>query len=95
MKALIILAVLALVVTAVIWKMRKTQAEADLAKRKARERLRKQKKEAVTPELDMVWPVLIRPVSGKNAPGQEPAVEEPTMTSIEFEPSGGPKQAAG
>lgn len=94
MKALVILTFLALAVAAVIWKMRKSEAEAELAKRKARERIKKQKKEAVTPDLDMTWPVIIAPVTGKNAPGQE-AVDEPTMTAIEFEPSGGPKQAAG
>jgi len=88
MKALVILAFLALAVAAVILKMRKSQAEAELAKRKARERIKQKKKEAVTPELDITWPVIIAPVTGKNAPGKESAVDEPTM-------SGGPKQAAG
>jgi len=38
----------------------------------------------------MVWPVLIRPATGKGASGDE-AEAEPSMTSIEYEP---PEQAA-
>jgi hypothetical protein len=95
MKALIILVILALGVSVVVWKTRKARAEAELARRKSLERHKKQLKKAVTPELDMVWPVIIRPVSGKNAAGHVQAVEEPAMTAIEFEPSSESKQAAG
>jgi len=102
MKAFIILAFLALVVSGVIWKMRKSQAEADAARRKTRERLKKQKQKEVTPEMDMVWPVIIRPVSGNNAPGHEAAAEDLAMTAIECELSepltaqgGGSKKAVG
>lgn len=102
MKALIVLIFLALVVSGVVWKMRKSQAEADLARRKTRERLKKQKQKEMTPEMDMVWPVMIRPVTGNNAPGQEKAEEELAMTSIECELSepltaqgGGSKKAVG
>jgi len=102
MKALIFLVLLALVVSGVVWKMRKSQAEADAARRKTRERLKKQKKEAVTPEMDMVWPVIIRPVTGNDPSAQEMADKELAMTAIECELSeplraqgGGAKKAAG
>ena len=96
MKSLIFLIVVGLVVSAIIWKIRKSQAEADLARRKDIERRRKEEKEAMTPEVDMIWPVVIRPLKSQGSPGgpsrgaqgaEEPAVEEPMMTSIEFVPA--------
>ena len=37
--------------------------------------------------MDMIWPVVVKPVTGKRPPSEEEVVEEPTMTSIEFEPA--------
>ena len=90
MKMLVFLIVLAGIVFLVVRKVRKSQAEAALARRKEIARRRKREKENVTPELDMVWPVIIRPATGKGA-SSEKAEAEPAMTSIEYEP---PEQAA-
>jgi len=90
MKMLIFLIVLAGIVFLVVRKVRKSQAEAALARRKEIARRRKREKKNVTPELDMVWPVIIRPATGKGAPSEE-ADTEPAMTSIEYEP---PERAA-
>lgn len=91
MKVFIFLIVIVAVVSVMILKMRKTQAEADLVRQKAIE-LRKQKeKELMTPEQDMIWPVV--GISQRDDPlaGEESASEEPSMTSIEYEP---PEQIA-
>jgi len=90
MKALVFLIVFLAVVALVVRKVRKSQAEAALARRKEIARRRKREKEVVTPEMDMVWPVLIRPATGKGASGEDSAAE-PSMTAIEFEP---PERAA-
>jgi hypothetical protein len=87
MKALIFLVLVALIVSVVVWRIRKTQAEEALAKRKSHERRKNKQKEAMTPEIDMTWPVIVKPVRGDGAPGDGPGVEEPSMTSIEFESS--------
>ena len=87
MKALIFLILVALIVSVVVWRVRKTQAEEALARRKAHDQRKKKQHEAVTPDLDMTWPVIVKPVKGEAAPGEESAVPEPSMTSIEFEPS--------
>lgn len=87
MKMLVFLIILALVISVFIWRMRKSQAEELLAQSKALDRRKKRQKEALTPEIDMLWPVIIRPVSGKRPPGEEAAVEEPSMAEIEFTPS--------
>jgi len=88
MKAFIFLIFIILVVSGMIWKMRKSQAEEALAHRKSLQSKRKQKKEAVTPDEVMIWPVIVKPVTGKGAPGEEPEIEEPTMTTIEFKSPG-------
>jgi Sec-independent protein translocase protein TatA len=85
MKILILLIVVALVVVGVKWKLRKYAAEAALARRKSVERMKKQKQEALAQDAEVIWPVMIRPVTGKGSEAE--AVEEPSMTSIEFEPS--------
>jgi hypothetical protein len=85
MKIVILLIVVALVVVGVKWKLRKDQAEAALARRQAMERMKKQKQEALAQDAEVIWPVMIRPVTGKGSEAE--AVEEPSMTSIEFEPS--------
>ena len=90
MKMLILLVVLVAVVFFVAQKVRKSQAEAAMARRKEIARRRKREKEVVTPEMDMVWPVLIRPATGEGA-SAEASDAEPTMTTIEYEP---PERAA-
>jgi hypothetical protein len=92
MKTLIFLIFFILVISGMFWKMRKSQAEADLVQRKSIERKRKKEKEAVTTDEDMIWPVIIKPVSGEGAPDEEPEIEEPSMTTIEYEP---PEKMAG
>ena len=87
MKTFIFLLVVILVISAMIWKMRKSQAEADLARRKALERKKRKQKEAITQNDEVIWPVIIRPVGGKAGADEDPEAEEPQMTAIEFEPS--------
>ncbi len=86
MKALIFLIFIVLIISAMVWNMRKSQAKTDLARLESIERRREQEKEAVTPMEDMEWPVIIRPVSGRDPSGAEKAIEEPSMTTIEFVP---------
>lgn len=90
MKMLIFLVVFAGVVFLVMQKVRKSQAEAAEARRREVAKRRKREKENITPEIDMVWPVLIRPATGEGDSGKE-AEAEPSMTSIEYEP---PEKAA-
>jgi len=90
MKMLISLIVLVAVVFFVVQKVRKSQAEAALARRKEIARRRKREKEVVTPEMDMVWPVIVRPATGEGDADAETKAE-PSMTSIEYEP---PERAA-
>ena len=86
MKTLIFLIFLALVVFAMYWTMRKSQAKADLERSKSLERQKKQRKEAITPEEHVTWPVIIGPVRGYDQSAADSEIEEPSMTSIEFEP---------
>jgi hypothetical protein len=87
MKALIFLIVFAAVIALVVRKVRKDHAEAALKRRKAVERRKKKDSEALSQDTEIMWPVIIKPVTGKGAPGDGAPVEEPTMTSIEFEPT--------
>ena len=89
MKILILLTVFALVVFGVKWKLRKDEAEAALARRRAMERMKKQKQEALAQDAEVIWPVMIRPVTGKGSEAE--VVAEPSMTAIEFE---SPRQAS-
>lgn len=88
MKTLIFLMFVVTVVSALVWRLRKSRAEANLARRKAVERRRKQEKETLAQDPDTVWPVIIRPVRGDQAPAGSAATEELTMTAIEFSPPG-------
>ena len=90
MKMLIFLVVFAGIVFLVMKKVRKSQAEAAEARRREVAKRRKQEKEIITPEIDMAWPVIIRPATGEGDSGKE-AEAEPSMTSIEYEP---PEKAA-
>ena len=85
MKTFIFLAVTAVVVAVIVWRMRKSDAEAALARRNAIEQKQKQRKEAVSCEEDMIWPVIIKPVKGNNPDEAELEAHEPSMTTIEFE----------
>ena len=87
MKALIFLIVIGAVVFVMIWTMRKSRAEADLARSKSIKHRKQQEKEILTSEEDMVWPTIIRPVKGNSPSSADSEIEEPSMTTIEFAPS--------
>lgn len=87
MKALLFLLILGSVVAVLVWRVRKSQAEAAHARRLERDRRKKKDSKALSQDTEIIWPVIIKPVSGKRPPGEKSAVEEPTMTSIDFEPS--------
>jgi hypothetical protein len=86
MKMLIFLVALALVAFVVMWRVRQADAEKDLARRKAMKRRQSERQAAVKPEDHVKWPVVVRP-AGKGDENPDAALPEPTMTSIEFEPS--------
>jgi len=88
MKMFIFVVFVALIVFAFVWRMRKTQNEADLARRKSLEARKKQQREKIVSKDDTIWPAIIRPVSGR-APDES---EEPSMTAIEFD---SPRKMAG
>lgn len=83
MKTLILLVILAAVVSIAYWRVRKADAEKDLARRKAAQLRNSQRKDAITPEDHVEWPVIVRPVTGNS--GSEEEIPEPTMTAIEVE----------
>jgi len=85
MKALILLIILAAVVSVVVWRVRKADAEKDLARRNAAKLRNLQRKDAITPEDHAKWPVIVRSVTGKPGSVAEPEIPEPTMTAIEVE----------
>jgi regulatory protein YycH of two-component signal transduction system YycFG len=85
MKALIFLIVIGVVVSVMIWTMRKSQAEADLVRRKAIKHRKKQEKEVLATKEDMVWPTIIRSVKGDLTSSADSEIEEPAMTAIKFE----------
>lgn len=87
MKALIFLVAMALAVWALVWWLRKAQAEEELERRRLARYRKKKEKRAISPSADMVWPVIIRPVSGKEQVENEFKHEEPSMTAIEYESS--------
>lgn len=90
MKALIFLVVLAAVFSLFFWRLKKSNAEEQAARHKAIEARKKKDQEKITPDMDMVWPVIVKPVTGKRPPGEEAKAEEPSMTTIEFEPTDRP-----
>jgi hypothetical protein len=87
MKALIFLVFIVLVVSAMIWTMRKSQAEADLARRKSIKHRKKQEKEVLKPLEDQAWPTVIRTVKGPDPAAADSEIDELSMTTIEFAPS--------
>ena len=86
LQSVVVLAVgLALVATVVLWRVRKADAERNIAREKAMKRKQEQRKEAITPEKYVEWPVIIRPTGNRSAEeGKE--LQEPSMTTIEFKP---------
>lgn len=85
MKALILLAILAAVVSIAYWRVRKADAEKDLARRKAANLRNSQRKDAITSENHVEWPVMVRTVTGNPGSEAEDEIPEPTMTAIEVE----------
>lgn len=86
MKMFIILLVLLAIVGGIVRRLQKARAEEDLARRRIMERKKKQHREAITPKSDTTWPVIVKPLKGDGVADDE-GLEEPTMTSIEFEPA--------
>jgi hypothetical protein len=90
MKTVIFLIIMALVIAGMLVSMRKSQAKADLAREESLKRLKKERKKVLTPQEYAKWPVIIRPIKGDDATGTKTGadqVDEPLMTSIEYEPS--------
>ena len=81
MKTLIFLIFIAPVFYAVFWYLRKSQAEADLARHESRKRVKKVKKDAITAEA-VTWPTV--GLSEDDDPEEETDYEGPTMATIEF-----------
>ena len=85
MKMLIFLIFFALVVSVVLWKVRKADAERDLARRKALSLKKNQRKEAIKAEVSVTWPTIIKSV-GKSPEDEDGKLPEPSMSTIEFKP---------
>jgi len=95
MKMLIFMIFVILVIGVMIWSMRKSQAEAVLAKHKSSERRNIQRQEKITPVAHVTWPTVGLPAAGRYAsradsesddPGEDMLAEEPSMTTIEYVP---------
>ena len=83
MKIFIFLIFIVPVFYAVFWYLRKSQAEADLARRKSVKRVRTEKKEAISAE-DVTWPTVSLPAD--SSPEEDTDYEGPSMRTIEFVP---------
>jgi uncharacterized protein YpmB len=81
MKIIIFLIIIIPIFYAVFWYLRKSQAEADQARRKSVKRVKTEKKEAITAE-DVTWPTVGLKEDGD--PEEETDYEGPTMATIEF-----------
>ena len=88
MKLIIFLLAVVMVVGLVVWRLQKSHDEAESARLKSIKRRKQKEKEALTPEIDMIWPVIVRPLKGEHPGEKESTPEEPSMTEIEFESSG-------
>jgi len=84
MKTLILFVFLVTVFAVVGWHLRKSQIEADIARRKAVENRREEKKESITPMEDKLWPTVGPKKDGDV--GEETDYEGPSMASIEWVP---------
>lgn len=87
MKTLFFLIVLALVASFVIWRIRQSDAKNQIAQAEALELRKMQRREAVTTKDPVIWPTIIRPVSGDQSSESEPEIPEPMMAAIEYEPA--------
>ena len=83
MKIFIFLIFIVSIVSVLVWYWRKSQAEADLARRKSTKCVRKEKKEAITAE-DVTWPTVSLPAD--SSPEEDTDYEGPSMRTIEFVP---------
>ena len=61
--------------------------EAALQRRKAVERRKKKDSEALSQDTEIMWPVIIKPVTGKGTPEEGAHSADLAMTEIEFEPT--------
>ena len=91
MKAVIFLIFMVLVISGMIWSMRKSRAEADLARRQTIKQKQKQRQEAIKPLDHVTWPTIVGPLKGAVAsesglPAEESEREVPSMTTIEYVP---------
>ena len=84
MKLLIFVAAFFLVAWAILWRVRKADAEHLQEKQKELHRKAKARKEALTPSRAVKWPVIIRP-DGKHPTAEEKEIPEPSMTTIEYQ----------
>jgi hypothetical protein len=85
MKMLIFVVIMTLVAAVVFWRVRKADAERDLARRNELKQKRAQLKQAITPEDPVTWPTIIKTVGKRPADGDE-QLPEPSMSTIEFKP---------
>ncbi len=85
MKMLIFLVVFALVAYVVLQKVRKADAEKDLARQKAMNLKKKERQKAIMPKHHGEFPVAILP-AGKERVKKDEELPEPTMSTIEFKP---------
>ncbi len=83
MKILIFLIIIAIIFSWWFWNWRKTQAEADHARREILERQRQHSKEKIRAE-DVTWPT-VGPSTSSDLKERADS-EEPSMTTIEFVP---------
>lgn len=85
MTTFLILLVLAAIVGGIMFKLHKSKVEEDLARHRMMRHKRKQAQEAITPQSDTTWPVIVKPVKGDGS-ADENTAPEPTMTAVAFEP---------
>ena len=86
MKMLIFVIVLAAVTAVILWRVNKADKQRDLARRKAMKKRQAERHAAIDPEEHVKWPVIIKP-AGKQSKEKEAELPEPTMTTIQYEPS--------
>jgi uncharacterized protein YpmB len=83
MKTIIFLIFIFLIVYALFWYWRKSEAEAALAKRESMKRVKKEDKVAITAE-DVTWPTVGESTSSDLE--EDTDNEGPSMSTIEFVP---------
>lgn len=93
MTMIIFLFLVVLLVSGIAWNLKKSREKAEKARQKSRELLQQHQKEAMTQDYEMIWPVVIRPVTGGEAGAKDSdhgdpdaGLAEPTMTAVEYTP---------